>query len=173
MFDYLTNTVKALLSFLLVFITNLNSATLNNDNLNLIPENKVIKVIDGDTLEVYQNKKVEKIRLIGVNTPETVAPNKDIECYGVEASNKLKELLQGKIVNLEIDETQGNKDKYERLLRYVYLEDININKKMIEEGYGFEYTYKKPYKYQKEFKISEDFARINNLGLWNKENCNY
>jgi micrococcal nuclease len=166
----LENFYKNLEVIVLSILISLNSSGIFQSD---IPENKVIKVIDGDTIEVYQNKKLEKIRMIGLNTPETVAPNKDIECFGFEASNRLKELLQGKIVKLETDETQSNKDGYDRPLRYVFLDGKNINQKMIEEGFGFEYTFKKPYKYQKEFKSSEMAAREKKLGLWNKENCNY
>jgi micrococcal nuclease len=149
--------------------------SLNSWGLNIseIPENKVIKVVDGDTIEIYLNKKIEKVRLIGVNTPETVDPRRKVECFGPEASNRLKELLEGKVVKVEADETQNDSDKYQRLLRYVYLDNININQKMIEEGYGFEYTYKVPYKYQREFKKSQQEAKSKNLGLWNQENCNY
>jgi micrococcal nuclease len=166
----LENFYKNLEVIVLSILISLNSSGIFQSD---IPENKVIKVIDGDTIEIYQNQKIEKIRMIGLNTPETVAPNKDIECYGIEASSKLKDLLQGKIVKLESDETQENKDKYNRLLRYVFLDGKNINQKMIEEGYGFEYTFKKPYRYQKEFKLSESIAKEKNLGLWNMENCNY
>lgn len=173
MFDYLTNTIKALLTFFLVFVTNLNSATLKNDNLNLIPENKVINVVDGDTFDIYLNQKVERVRLLGINTPETKDPKKGIECYGPEASNKLKELINEKTVTLEEDKTQGDQDKYGRLLRYVYLNGENINEKMIKEGYAFEYTYKKAYKFQKEFKSNQSQAKSKNLGLWNLKNCDY
>jgi len=109
----------------------------------------VVKVVDGDTLSVSINGKTETIRLIGINTPETVDPRKPVECFGKEASNKAKELLSGKRVRLETDSTQGDRDKYGRLLRYVWLEyDIFFNKQMISDGYAYEYTYSKPYKYQ-------------------------
>lgn len=167
MLDNLISSLQAVFVSLIILI---NSYGLN---VSEIPENKVIKVIDGDTIEIYKNKKIEKIRLIGVNTPETVNPRKPVQCFGKEASNKLKELLSNQIVRLESDETQTNLDKYGRQLRYVFLNNENINKKMIEEGYGFEYTYKAPYKYQREFKESEKIAKSKSLGLWNKEKCDY
>lgn len=141
--------------------------------INLIEDMTVTKVIDGDTIEVYQNGEIEKIRLIGVNTPETLDPRKEVECYGLESSIFLKKELEGKTVTLETDPSQQNIDTYGRLLRYVFLDEQNINQKIIEEGYGFEYTYKTPYKYQKEFKLAEKTAKENQKGLWYKENCNY
>jgi len=127
----------------------------------------VVRVIDGDTLEVYINGQTEKVRLIGVDTPETVHPSKPVECFGIEASNKAKAILEGKSVRLESDPSQGDRDKYQRLLRYVFLEDnTNFNQMMIKQGYAHEYTYNLPYKYQAEFKQAEEKARTNKAGLW-------
>ena len=100
---------------------------------------KVIKVVDGDTMDVSIDNKTERLRLIGIDTPETVDPRKKVQCFGIEASNKAKELLFGKFVSLENDESQGERDKYKRLLRYVFLQDgTNFNLFMIAEGYANE-----------------------------------
>ncbi len=132
----------------------------------------VVKVIDGDTISVNMDGQTITVRLIGLDTPETVDPRKPVQCFGKEASNKAKEVLTGASVNLVKDETQGDKDKYNRLLRYVYLKDgTNFNKMMIEEGYGHEYTYDIPYKYQKEFQQAELDARKNKKGLWGDNAC--
>lgn len=133
----------------------------------------VTKVVDGDTIEVNIEGQATKVRLIGINTPETVDPRKEVECYGKEASNMLKELIEGKKVKLEADSTQQNTDKYGRLLRYVFLNDKNIDLQMVEEGYAFEYTYFMPYKYQAEFKAAEKNAQVKNLGLWDPKVCQY
>jgi micrococcal nuclease len=128
---------------------------------------QVVKVIDGDTLDVSIGGKTERIRLIGINTPETVDPRKEVECFGVEASNKSKTLLTGKQVSLESDGSQGDRDKYDRLLRYVFLEDgANFNLRMIREGYAYEYTYDLPYKYQLAFKEAQKQAMEAKAGLW-------
>ncbi|MFA6091132.1 MAG: thermonuclease family protein [Candidatus Gracilibacteria bacterium] len=133
----------------------------------------VTRIVDGDTIEVMINGKTEKLRLIGVDTPETVDPRKLVECFGKEASNKANEMLLNKKVKLISDETQDEKDKYGRLLRYVYREDgVFYNKWIIENGYAHEYTYNKPYKYQADFKQAEKTARENQLGLWSPEICN-
>lgn len=133
----------------------------------------VSRVIDGDTIDVSIDGKVERLRLIGIDTPETVDPRKPVECFGVEASNKAKTLLIGKKVSLESDDSQGELDKYNRLLRYVFLEDgTNINLLMIKEGYAHEYTYNLPYKYQTEFKNAQKQAEANKAGLWSLNACN-
>lgn len=133
----------------------------------------VSRVIDGDTIDISIDGKVERLRLIGIDTPETVDPRKPVECFGVEASNKAKTLLIGKKVSLESDGSQGELDKYNRLLRYVFLEDgTNINLLMIKEGYAHEYTYNLPYKYQTEFKNAQKQAEANKAGLWSLDACN-
>lgn len=132
----------------------------------------VIKVVDGDTIVVDLGGERITLRLIGIDTPETVDPRKPVQCFGIEASNKAKELLGGKKVKLEDDPSQGDKDTYDRLLRYIYLEDGTFfNELMIKEGYAFEYTYDTPYKYQEQFKEAENHARTNKLGLWANETC--
>jgi len=132
----------------------------------------VVRVIDGDTFVVNIDGKKETVRLIGVNSPEVNDPRKPVECFGIEASNKAKEILTGKKVRLEADPTQGDRDKYGRLLRYVFLEDgTNFNQLMIEQGYAFEYTYHFPYRYQKEFKEAQKKAEAEGRGLWEKGRC--
>lgn len=127
----------------------------------------VIKVIDGDTLSIDLGGENTTLRLIGIDTPETVDPRRVVECFGKEASEKAKELLSGKRVRIEQDLTQGELDKYGRLLAYVYLEDGTFfNEHMIKEGYAYEYTYNTPYKYQQEFKEAERQAQAQEKGLW-------
>lgn len=133
---------------------------------------KVLRVIDGDTIEVQLNNKKETVRLIGIDAPETVDPRKTVECFGKEASDKTKEILNGKTVRLETDTTQGETDKYGRLLRYIFLDRINFNELMISEGFAHEYTYQNnPYKYMEEFKEVQKKAQEENKGLWNETTC--
>lgn len=132
----------------------------------------VVSVVDGDTIKVSVDGKTETFRLIGIDTPETVDPRKEVQCFGVEASNKAKELLSGKKVRIETDASQGTYDKYNRLLGYIYREDgLFYNKYMIEQGYAHEYTYGTPYKYQAEFKSAQTTAEKNKLGLWSSTTC--
>src|SRR3989344_3415585 len=83
---------------------------------------KVLKIIDGDTIDIETPEKAERLRLIGIDTPETVDPRKDVQCFGIEASNKAKEYFKNNEykVWLEKDPAQGDRDKYQRLLRYVF-----------------------------------------------------
>jgi micrococcal nuclease len=133
---------------------------------------EVIKVVDGDTIDVEINGVEERIRIIGINSPESVDPGKPVECFANEASNKAKELLENKSVTLEADNTQTNKDKYNRLLRHIFLEDgTNFAETIIRDGHAYEYTYDLPYKYQSEYKRAEKEARENKRGLWADDTC--
>jgi micrococcal nuclease len=132
----------------------------------------VVKVVDGDTLTVLIDGKNEKVRLLGINTPETVDPRRPVQCFGKEASAKMKSLVGGGVVRLEYDDSQGLHDSYGRILAYVYKEDgTMVNRQMIAEGYAYEYTYMKPYAYQKEFRELQTLARTSKRGLWADDTC--
>jgi len=124
------------------------------------------RVIDGDTIIVEIDGKQERVRLIGVDTPETVHPSKPVEYFGKEASEFTKRMVEGKKVRLEFD--WQKRDKYGRLLAYVYLPDGTfLNAEIIKQGYGFAYT-RFPFKYLEEFRQYEREARENSRGLWGK-----
>lgn len=128
----------------------------------------VIRVVDGDTIEIEGG---QKVRYIGIDTPETVDPRRAMACFGKEASNKNKELVEGKVVILEKDIT--NVDKYNRLLRYVYLKQVDgtllfVNDYLVREGFAKNYTYPPDIKFNVQFLEAEKEARENNRGLWNK-----
>ena len=95
---------------------------------------EVTRVVDGDTIEVALGGGVEDVRLIGVDTPETVKPGEPVECFGPEASSFTSELLEGETVLLVLD--QERRDVYDRLLAYVYLRDLFVNAELIREGYA-------------------------------------
>lgn len=137
----------------------------------------VKKIVDGDTIDISVGEKSVRLRLIGLDTPETVDPRKPVQCFGKDASDQAKKVLQGQSVRIETDDSQGTYDKYGRLLAYVYVplnskpEGLLFNEYMITEGYGHEYTYDLPYKYQKEFKAAEKTARESDKGLWAPDAC--
>lgn len=132
----------------------------------------VVDTSDGDTIIISKDCKPVTVRLIGIDTPETVDPRKPVQCFGKEASEYTKKNLKGKKVQIETDETQDTYDKYGRLLGYVILEDgTNFNERLVEEGYAHEYTYKTPYKYQKEFKETQAHAKESQRGLWAMNVC--
>jgi micrococcal nuclease len=133
----------------------------------------VKKVIDGDTIEIERYGKAEKVRMIGIDTPETLDPRKPVQCFGKEASDKSKDLLSGGRVRLEFDPIVGEKDKYNRLLAYVWSDNELVNLKLIKEGYANEYTYRsQSYKYQNEFKNAQTVAKESSIGLWSPQTCN-
>ncbi len=127
----------------------------------------VARVIDGDTFEVNTAGAIDTVRVIGIDTPEIADPRKSAECFGAEASSKAKEILSGQKVRLESDSSQGDRDKYGRLLRHVFLEDgTNFGLLMIKRGYAYEYGYPVSGKYRAEFQAAQNYARENYLGLW-------
>ena len=121
----------------------------------------VKRVIDGDTLLMADG---ERVRLIGVDTPETKHPQKSIQYFGKEAYLFTKKMVEGKEVRLEFD--WQRRDKYGRLLAYVYLTDGTfLNSEIIKQGYGFAYT-RFSFKYLEDFRTYEREARENRKGLW-------
>lgn len=127
----------------------------------------VTKIIDGDTIKVSDESEEFTVRLIGIDTPETKHPNKDVECFGIEATNKMIELVSNQKVYLMSDDSQDNADRYGRLLRYVILENgLFLNYEMVSKGFAYEYTYRVPYIFQKEFVNAEQLAAELNIGLW-------
>ncbi len=134
----------------------------------------VTQVLDGDTIDVEINDSVQKIRFVGLDTPEVQGPNRSAMCFGGEASAKTKELLTGQYVYLETDSPVNLIDKYDRLLRYIYRASDNlfISKYLVETGYATEYSYQGvAHKYQSEFRRAQAEARSNNRGLWNPRTC--
>jgi micrococcal nuclease len=133
---------------------------------------QVLRVVDGDTIDIAMDGKRERVRLIGINTPESVDPRKSVECFGLEASARASELLEGRKIIFEPDGSQDTRDKYGRLLGYIKRDDgLFYNLEIIRDGYAYEYTYQSAYKYQKEFKEAEKFARENKRGLWADGAC--
>jgi micrococcal nuclease len=131
---------------------------------------KVSSIVDGDTIKVKLGKKTETIRIIGIDTPETVDPRKPVQCFGKEASAKMKSLIAGKTVTLERNPAE-DRDKYRRLLRYVWLDGQDIGAKMIQDGYAFSYK-KYPHPRLETYNKLEQEAREALRGLWGSV-CGY
>lgn len=126
----------------------------------------VTEVNDGDTITVDMDGKKERIRLIGVDTPETQDPRKPVQCFGKAATEFTRHLIGDQPVRLESDTLSSNRDRYNRLLRYVYTPDGKlIQAEIIKQGYGFAYT-SFPFTKSDEFKQYETNARQQELGLW-------
>lgn len=144
----------------------------------------VIEIIDWDTIKINYNWKVQNIRMIGIDSPENSTTRFwYVEKLWDEAKQKLVELIWNNKITIELDETQWEYDKYNRLLAYIFVWSLSINGEMIKSWYAKEYTYNKAYKYQSEFKVNQKNAEENKLWIWsntsetttinNTENKNY
>ncbi len=122
----------------------------------------VIRIIDGDTIELADGR---TLRYIGIDTPETRHPQKGVECYGKEATEFNRWLVEGKSVRLEKDVSET--DRYGRLLRYVWVGDIFVNQELVQQGYAHSSSYPPDISKQSEFLTAEQLARQTKLGLWN------
>jgi micrococcal nuclease len=133
----------------------------------------VNRVVDGDTVDVQlADGTTERLRLIGIDTPEVLDPRKPVQCFGREASAHAHELLDGQAVGIEPDASQGERDIYGRFLAYVWLPDgRNFGEVMIADGFAHEYTYNLPYAYLDSFRAAQDTAIANQVGLWSSSTC--
>lgn len=123
-----------------------------------IGEATVVRIIDGDTIEVAINNTLYKVRYIGIDTPETA------EHFGQEATNKNAELLSSKIVRLEKDISET--DSFGRLLRYVYVGDLSVNAELVRLGYAQAIPYPPDVRYQNLFTALEQEAKTAKIGIW-------
>jgi micrococcal nuclease len=126
----------------------------------------VVRVVDGDTFELENG---EKVRLIGVDTPESVKSGTAIQCFGKEAASYLTELIGGKAVRLERDVSE--RDRYGRLLRYAYLGELFVNDFLVREGYAYAATFPPDVREQERFRDAQNEARAQGRGLWAAETC--
>ena len=130
---------------------------------------KFVDCVDGDTIKISLDNKDYTVRMLAVDTPESVHPTKPVEYYGKEASdytcNKAK---NAKKIEVEYDEASEKMDKYDRLLVWVFIDDILHQKDLVENGYAkVAYLYD-DYKYTKELENVQELASANNLGIWNE-----
>lgn len=127
---------------------------------------RVSKFDDGDTIAVDMEGKTETVRFIGVDTPETHDPRKPVQCYGKNSSAFTKNTIGTQNVRLEADPLSGNRDRYNRLLRFVYLPDGTLlNYELVKDGYGFAIT-GFPHTKMESFVNAQAEAKSQNRGLW-------
>lgn len=127
------------------------------------------RVVDGDTVVIKTASSTTlKVRILGINSPESVDPRKPVECFGKEASEHLQNLLpKGSAVHLILDKSQGETDKYGRLLRYVEIgTSTDIGLSMIRDGFAYQYLYKHPYDRYRVYVEAEKNAKAKKVGLW-------
>lgn len=132
---------------------------------NQSPSEKAIvsRVIDGDTIELADGR---VIRYIGIDTPETMHPEKGVECFGPEATERNRELVEGKEIEL-VGELE-DQDQFGRYLRYVYAEGVFVNAELISEGYAYSSSYGSDHRFRQLFVQLEDYSRLKGKGLWEK-----
>lgn len=141
----------------------------SNDNKvqpsKMLAQYEVLRVVDGDTIVINYNGNAEKVRLIGIDTPESVHPdNSKNTKEGIKTSNYTKQRLAGKTVGIELDVQE--RDKYGRILAYVYVDGKMYNKELLELGYAKVATYPPNVKYVEEFTKIQEKAREDKVGLW-------
>ena len=125
--------------------------------------------VDGDTIAVKMNGVSETIRFIGIDTPETHKPNTPVQCYGPAAAAYTKNRIGTQRIRLVSDSLSTNRDRYNRLLRYVYLPDgTNLDQELIAKGYAFAYV-SFPFTKSAGFAAAQKNAQDHSLGLWG--NC--
>ncbi len=161
-------TLIIIISFLLFsyFVINHYTNPLEKRELRSKGYYYVAFVIDGDTIIAEKNGRQKLVRLIGINAPEVRSGHrrKD-ECFGQEAKRFLRNKIEKKHIRMEKDILIPEKDRYNRLLRYIFFEEIFINKELISKGYAFSTTYKE-HKFLDGFLRLEKEAKMNNMGLW-------
>jgi len=124
----------------------------------------VVRVVDGDTIDVEIGGETVRVRYIGVDTPETVDPRRPVGCYGQEASARNRALIEGRAVELEKDVSET--DAFGRLLRYVYVDGTMVNETLVREGYAVVSTFPPDVKYADHFLAAQQEARATGRGLW-------
>ena len=129
-------------------------------------------VYDGDTYQIWINGKKEKIRVLGIDTPEKTGGFRPEGCFGNDASAYAKKQLRNKKVGLLQPKNHESTDKYGRLLRYVFLNGEDFGAHLIKEGYAFSYK-RFPHPRLKYYNQLEKEAQKNKKGMWNPDNCEY
>jgi micrococcal nuclease len=126
----------------------------------------VTRVVDGDTVEVDFRQRTLTVRLIGIDTPESVAPGEPVQCFAIEASSYTTDRLEGERVRLQFDLERI--DPYGRTLAYVWLGDELFNETLVREGYAFVTTYPPNVRYVGRFRAAQREARSAGRGVWGR-----
>jgi micrococcal nuclease len=133
-------------------------------------------VVDGDTVAVSRGARLLTLRLIGIDTPETVDPAAPVSCFGPQASAFADRRLTGRRVVLELDPSQGRLDRYGRTLAYLWIgprgERGMYDLEAMRRGYAVEYTYDVPYVWRTVFRRAQRTAERGDRGLWSPRTCN-
>jgi micrococcal nuclease len=126
----------------------------------------VMSVVDGDTIDVQLDGRRVRVRYIGIDTPETKHPTKGQEPCGPEAAEANRTLIEGQTVRLELDVQP--RDRYQRLLAYVYVGEVMVNAELVRQGYAQVATYPPNVRHQDQFVAFQQAAREHKAGCWGK-----
>ncbi|HVB65561.1 MAG TPA: thermonuclease family protein [Nitrolancea sp.] len=147
------------------------SATSVPHSLTSLIDATVVRVVDGDTIIVDIDGSQERLRLIGMNTPELNKPDGPAECYATEATKRTQELVDAANGRVQLERDVSESDQYGRMLRYVWLVNPDgmqmLNEALVEGGFARAVTYRPDVKYQSILNREQNDAKNHNLGLWN------
>lgn len=161
--------ISAVASVLLVIIVGvLNQKEQYNNHTNEPVVVKFKKCTDGDTAHFWINGVDETVRFIGIDTPETVNPETSIEPYGKEASDYTCSLIRTGKIELEYDENSQRRDKYGRVLAWVFVDKELLQLNLIKKGYAKLAYLHDDYKYLTQLKQAQETAKTKKLGIWNE-----
>lgn len=134
---------------------------------------ELVEIVDGDTAKFKMDGKQIKVRFLGINTKETVDPEIGEEAWGKEASDFTKEKLKNATkIELEFDSSADEKDKYDRYLAWIWVDDVLLQNLLVEKGLAENYMLQNNYKYAGMLQESEEVSKNNKLGIWSDETNN-
>ena len=152
---------------------NFNRIEKNHEESSNKIEVELVGTVDGDTAKFKMNGEQITVRFLGINTKETVDPEIGEEAWGKEASNFTKEKLENATkIELEFDSSADEKDKYNRYLAWIWVDDKLLQNSLVESGLAENYMLKNNYKYAGILQESEENAKNNKLGIWSDETNN-
>lgn len=129
----------------------------------------LVETVDGDTIKVNYNGKVETVRYLLVDTPEEKKPGTCVQPYAVSAYNENKKLVNSGKLSLEFETNGDKRDKYGRLLAYVFVDGKSVQEELLKEGYArVAYIYNPPYKYLSKYQSDEKIAKNKHLNIWSQ-----
>ncbi|MDR7071880.1 thermonuclease family protein [Fictibacillus barbaricus] len=153
-------------AFLMFVLTGCSQSDENNGRIPV----KVLEVVDGDTIHVEIDGKEETVRFLLVDTPESVHPNKPVQPFSKEASHYTKDLLS-KSSDVELELGIGERDKYGRLLAYVYADGKSVQEALLEKGLArVAYVFEPNTKYIDDYREIQSKAQKQAIGIWSLEN---
>ena len=152
---------------------NFNKIENNTGNSTNKVKVKLVSTVDGDTAKFEMNGEQVTVRFLGINTKETVDPQVGEEAWGKEASDFTKDKLQNaNKIELEFDSSSDEKDKYDRYLAWIWVDDELLQNLLVENGLAENYMLQNNYKYAGTLQESEEMAKNNKLGIWSDEKNN-